>query len=118
MHGGWHTGAAIASACRPERRAVRAISPEQKERRQSSNFAFFLSHSSLLAFKLFSAVVTSQDLSFDTKFDWLKSHDTVPLNGFGHFFSHKNKNPHETTQNNEIIFSTVYYSQISFQIHF
>ena len=36
-------------------------------------------HTNLLALKLFSAVVSSQDLSIDTKFDQLKSHDTVPL---------------------------------------
>ena len=49
------------------------------ESRRSANFARYFAHTNLLTFKIFRAVITSQDLSFDTKFGRLKSRDTVPL---------------------------------------
>ena len=40
----------------------------------------FFAHTNLLIFIAFSAVITSQNLSFDIKSGRYKSHDTVPLN--------------------------------------
>ncbi len=50
--------------------------------RQSTSFACFFVHSNLLALNLFSAVVTSRDLSIDFKFGQLKFCDTVSKLGF------------------------------------
>ena len=43
-------------------------------------FCSFLSGHTSDGLKMFSAVITSQDLSFDTKFGRLKCRDAVPLN--------------------------------------
>ncbi len=47
---------------------------------ESTALARIFVHTCLMALKLFNAVVISQDLSFDSKFGRLKSHDTVPFN--------------------------------------